>query len=475
MVAHPEAGAAAPKDTPAIRLMRLNWESTLRRDGGGTPTLPPSFVAEQGQLVRILDLRETAELVGPLGHIPAVTHLPMERLGEVPRVLDRETCVVLVSQHGDRAGVAARYLEALGMHRVAALQGGMAAWRAQGYVCLRDPNSYRQELFALAPGMGRDGRPLHAEACAGPLTQEQIQQHVGDPHAVRWVKLAALALHGKRSCVDGRDDHGVIGTPGGDAGELLLALAAIESIRGQPLSQREVAQILEKHIDTFGRFYMHSDLHAMNRLIVDGLRRDDRITPYLGTVFDPQEWRHWLAHPPEAARHALLEHLSRPEYMGCGHLRFAMTDPGYGVRPELAEAFLKAFHQLRWAGAPELEWVVLGGEHVEAAVASVVVTGALHSYTRIPLVSPMVAGAQMFVNHPQVTAYLRAELATHLTESGVCPGDVAHALLPTLERLGAAQAGATLSRLAAGLPVFEIRFDHQAPPEVSAIGVIGKP
>ncbi len=475
LAADPVNPPAATADSPATRLLRLNWQGTLRRDGGGTPTLPPSFVAEQGQLVRILDLREEAELTGPLGHIPAVTHVPLHKLGEVPQVLDRETCVVLVSQHGDRAGVAARYLEALGMVRVAAMQGGMAAWRSQGFVCLRDPNSYRKELFALAPGMGRDGRPLHAQACVGPLTQEQIQLHVGDPHAVRWVKLAALALHGKRSCVDGRDDHGVIGTPGGDAGELLLALAAIEQVRGQPLDGREVAQILERHVDTFGRFYMHSDTHAMNRLIVEGLRKDDRVAPHLGSIFDAQEWRRWLIHPPAGVRPALLDHLARPEHMGCGHLRFAMTDPSYGVRPELAQAFLRAFHELRWAGAPELEWVVLGGEHVEAAVASVVITGALHSYTRVPLVSPMVAGAQMFVNHPQVTAFLRAELATHLVESGVCPPDAARDLLPTLERLGGIQANGTLTRLAAGLPVFEIRFDHNSPAEVRAIGAIGKP
>lgn len=472
--ADPAAPPAPTADSPATRLLRLNWQGALRRDAGGTPMLPPSFVAEQGQLVRILDLRDEAELTGPLGHIPAVTHVPLHKLGEVPQVLDRETCVVLVSQHGDRAGVAARYLEALGMVRVAAMQGGMAAWRAQGFVCLRDGASYRRELFALAPGMGRDGRPLHALANAGPLTHAQIQAHVGDPHAVRWVKLAALALHGKRSCVDGRDDHGVIGTPGGDAGELLLALAAVEQVRGQPLEDREVAQILERHVDTFGRFYMHSDTHAMNRLIVDGLRKDDRVTPHLGSVYDAQEWRRWLAHPPAAARAALLDHLTQPQHMGCGHLRFAMTDPSYGVRPALAQAFLRAFHELRWAGAPELEWVVLGGEHVEAAVASVVFGGALHSYTRVPLVSPMVAGAQMFVNHPQVTAFLRAELASHLVESGVCPGDAAAELLPTLERLGGLQAHGTLTRLAAGLPVYEIRFDHDGPAQVTAVGAIPK-
>jgi hypothetical protein len=55
---------------------------------------------------------------------------------------------------------------------------------------------------------------------------------------VRWVKMAALLLHGKSSCVDGRDDHGVIGTPGGDAGEFLLALTSIERVDRQAVPGR---------------------------------------------------------------------------------------------------------------------------------------------------------------------------------------------------------------------------------------------
>ena len=40
---------------------------------------------------------------------------------------------------------------------------------------------------------------------------------------------AEIARQDRLSCVDGRDDSGVMGTPGGDAGEFLLALAAVEA------------------------------------------------------------------------------------------------------------------------------------------------------------------------------------------------------------------------------------------------------
>jgi rhodanese-related sulfurtransferase len=445
-----------PQAPITTRLVQVSFRVAARRDAAGVPRVPAEVVAEQGQLVRILDVRDEAELTGPLGHIPAVTHVPLARIGSVPEVLDRDTCVVLVSQRGGRAGIAAQLLEELGMSHVAAMQGGMAAWKQLGFTTLRDPDSYRRTLVALAPGVGRDGRPLEVLEPGAALTAEQITRHVGDSTSVRWVKLGAFLLHGKRSCVDGRDDHGVIGTPGGDAGELLLALAATERLGQPPLAPADVERVLARHVDTFGRFYMHSDVAAMNRLIVDGYRRDERIAPYIAQIDTPEEWRRFHEQPPGEIRDVLLEHLVQPGVMGCGHLKAAMTTDSYAVRPALARAFLEAFHRLRWSGAPELEWVVLGGAHAEAAVANITVEGGLHSYTRIPLVSPSVAGVQMFVNHPQVTSFLRRELAAFLCELAIA--DDAERLAGEIERLGAEQAMQTLGRLANGLPVFEIRF-----------------
>lgn len=455
----------------ALRLVKVAFSAATKRDAGGVPRLPAELVAEQGQLVRILDVREESELIGPLGHIPAVTHIPLAKIGDVPTVLDRGTCVVVVSNQGGRAGIAARLLEELGMKRVAAMDGGMAAWKRLGFTTRRDPDSYRKVLRALPPGMGRDGRPLVAVQKGTMLSATQIGEHVGDPTTVRWVKLAAFLLHGKRSCVDGRDDQGVIGTPGGDAGELLLALAAAERLQGHEIDAVAVERVLMRHIDTFGRFYMHSDTIAMNHLIIDGFRKDARIAPVVNNIDKPEDWRAWLRHPPMAVREAVLEHLVKPEAMGCGHLRFAMTVAEYAVRPGLAQAFLAAFHRLRWAGAPELDWVVLGGEHLEGAVANVVVEGGLHSYTRVPLVSPNVAGVQMFVNHPQVTSFMRRELASFLCEVGAVDTRES-ALMLAIDELGSAQAGQTLSRLAPGLPLFEIRFDVDGQPKVTQAGAI---
>ncbi|HEU0036034.1 MAG TPA: rhodanese-like domain-containing protein [Kofleriaceae bacterium] len=449
----------------------MSFKLATRRDAAGVPRVAADFVAEQGQLVRILDVRDEADLCGPLGHIPAVTHLPLDKITEVCRVLDRETCVVIVSKRGARAGIAARLLEELGMQYVAAMDGGMMAWKQLGFTTLRDHESYRKTLVALAPGVGRSGKPLVKLAPGAKLTAELIAEHVLDPLAVRWVKLGAFLLHGKRSCVDGRDEQGVIGTPGGDAGELLLALAVTERITRKSFSDEDVERILVRHIDTFGRFYMHTDVIATTQLIVEGYHKDPRIAPHVANLASAEDWRHFHKRPPPEIREAVLEHLVKPELMGCGHLRLAMMLDEYGVRPALARAFLRAFHRLRWTGSPELEWVVLGGAHEEGAVANVVVDGNLHTYTRIPLVSPSVSGVQMFVNHPQVTAFLRRELAAFLCEIGAAPPPEAD-VVDAIEQLGAVQARVTLGRLAGELPVFEIRFDHDGKAAVEPRGVI---
>jgi rhodanese-related sulfurtransferase len=453
----------------------MAFRGAVRRDAAGTPFVSAEFLAEQGQHVRILDVREPAELGGPLGHIPAVTSVPLKTLGEVPAVLSADTLLVLVAGDSQLAGVGARYLEALGMGWVAALEGGMEAWKKLGFTTSREPTSVRTTLRPLPPGVGRNGRPLVAAQKGQHLSPQQIVDHVGDPGSVRWVKLAAFLLHGKRSCVDGRDDKGVIGTPGGDAGELILALAAVEALTGQALSEAQVAAVFEAHLDTFGRFYMHSDTHAMNHLIVEQLRKDPRITPFLTKVFEPTEWRAFYANPPQEVREALLEHLAQPAAMGCGHLRFVMTDPHYRVRPELVRSFLRAFHQARWAGSPEVEWVVLGGDHVEGAVLLVQVEGDLHAFTRIPLVSPQVDGLQLFVSHPQVTAYLRRETASFLVRCGLVPADQEGALLDALQALGDQHLGATLARLAAGLPLYRLTFCDRADvaPRLDVVGAVG--
>ena len=446
-------------------LLRENWATYLSYGTDGTPLLPPSFVAELGPRVWIVDLRKDADLVGPQGHIPGIWRMPFTRIGEIADLLPAYTPVVLVCEDGRQSTTGARFLKALGMTTVAAMNGGMCSWRVEGFGVSRSSEVVDRMLCTPAPGHGSDGRLLERGDTKGRfLTRDVIEEHLGDAAKVRRVKLAAFLLATQTSCVDGREDRAIIGTPGGDAGELMLGLAAVEQVTGAHVDIANVAALTRAFADTFGGIYLHTDNHALNRL-ARSLQSDSRLAEKAATLKTIYDWEDFLKRPPLDLRTALLEHLVQPIHIGCGHLRLALTNPlNYKLRPELLTAFFRAFYTELWAGARDLEWVILGGDHNEGAVVNVTVEGELHPFSEVPMIAPSIGGTQMFVNHPQVLAYLREQTAHFLT------ANVNH-LLPlgkgvnasfteAIPALGVEQAQATLIALAPGLPTFNIHFSH---------------
>lgn len=296
------------------------------------------------------------------------------------------------------------------------------------------------------------------------MTCDDIERHVGDALSIRWMKLAALIVSGHLSCVDGRDESGVIGTPGGDAGEFLLAASALEQVTGRRLDDHAVRTLMLRWVDAFGRFYLHSDVSAANK-IIQALRADRRLDEALAHVHEALEWRRFWRNPPEHLRDVLLEHSVNPAHIGCGHLRLSMIHPeAYRVRRELIESFYRAFWSLRWEGVDEHELAVLPGGHAEGAVVRVLMHDGVDVFSWVPLLSPMAEGSQMFVAHPQVTGFLRAQSARLLARQHdliALPRGGEEELSRTLTASGDVQLGRTLSALAAGLPIFDVTFrDH---------------
>jgi len=446
-------------------LLRENWEAHLSYGTDGTPLLPPSFVAELGPRVWIVDLRGDEDLVGPQGHIPGIWRMPFTRIGEIVDLLPAYTPVVLVCTDGEQSTTGTRFLTALGMTTVAAMNGGMCSWRAEGFGVSRSTPIVDRMLCAPAPGHGSDGRLLEPGDMKGKfLTREAIEEHLGDTAKVRRVKLAAFLLATQTSCVDGREDRAIIGTPGGDAGELLLGLAAVEQVTGAYVDVAHVATLTRAFADTFGGIYLHTDNLALNRL-ARSLQSDKRLAEKASTLKTIDDWENFLKRPPHDLRTALLEHLIQPNHVGCGHLRLALTNPSdYKLRPELLTAFFRAFYTELWAGARDLVWVVLGGDHNEGAVVNVTVEGELHPFSEVPMIAPSIGGTQMFVNHPQVVAYLREQTAHFLTTNvnHLLPlgKGVGASFTEAIPALGVEQAQATLTALASGLPTFNIHFSH---------------
>ncbi|MFO0603327.1 MAG: rhodanese-like domain-containing protein [Polyangiales bacterium] len=438
----------------ALRMFRVNWIASELRSPSGVPMHSPDYVSRLGRAAHLVDVRTPEELTGPLGYIPGSVWVPREEALARLSALDPDTPVVIVSRGGERAGELAKSLEARGHRFVAALMGGVVAWRQVGFSTSRDPRvlERRGELLEVDPVWVPRKRVL---------TRDDIAEHVGDACSLRWIKLAAMLVTGRLSCVDGRDDAGVIGTPGGDAGEFLLGLAALERVAGVALDDAAVHALLLRRIDAFGRFYLHTDVHASNASI-KSMRADRRLDEALAHVYEPLEWRRFLREPPEAVRDVVLEHIVVPEHMGCGHLRLSLQrSEAYGVRPELVRATYRHFLSLRWQGVEENEIAVLPGGHAEGAVVRVLLEDGAEAFSDVPLVSPMAAGSQMFLCHPQVSGFLRGQMVRFLARQHdlvPLPRGAETALVAEIERLGDAQLSQTLAALAPGLPIFDVTF-----------------
>ena len=432
-------------------LLLLRWNANLSRSAHGAPLIPPLFVAEQGPGVQIADIRQPDQSTGLLGYIPGSAFPGVERLQQLAHETTAASPLVLVSATGYAAANVAQQLEELGMKNVAAMTGGLAAWRALGLSTSRDSAGVREVLH----------READTGSESGPLTLEDVREHVGDPRSVRWIKLSSMIAHGGFSCIDGRDERGVVGSPGGDGGEFLLGLSAIERATDKKLDDDTVVRGLLARLDTFGHFYMHTDVHAFEELM-DALKADHRLQPTVSGMTQPEEWADFLRGAAPELQDALLEHLLEPAHIGCGHIRLMLQHSDeYGIRKELVLSFLRAFYRLWWEGASEVGLTTLPCDHGEGAVVNIRLAEEIWSLSRVPLISPSCDGQQMFVNHPDVSAYMRSSTVQSLVRGGnplsVEPSQE-DKLQKAFDELAAQQMSVTAGYLAKGLPVFEVIF-----------------
>ncbi|MGF1469584.1 MAG: rhodanese-like domain-containing protein [Sandaracinaceae bacterium] len=428
----PEPAPGCDPDDPSLA------DLVFERSPGGAPEVTADWLRSHACAVRVIDVREDDEVARV--RLPFGEHVPAERIADDAGAWDPHAPVVLVDRSGRRSARLARRLEDRGLARVASLTGGILLWVEAGFPVVEGARGAPGEA-GPAPAAG--GPP------SGPVDRAAIEAHLGAPTGIRWVKAASILMQGTEACVDGRTRSAVIGTPGGDAGELLLALAALEATRGEALGELEVAEILDAYIEAFGRFYLHADEHALQ-----SLRDDPRFAP----AVEARGVAALVRHPPRALEGELLTALSEPEHVGCGHLRLTLLHPEeYGVRPALTSALLRTVLRRLWQGGP-IDFVVLEGVHQEGAVVNVRLDRPVYAFSRIPMVVPHAGGRELFVNHPEVSAWLREQNVAFLFE--VDPWLRAHpeareAFLARVEGLGARQLAATLAHLAARLPVFE--------------------
>jgi rhodanese-related sulfurtransferase len=108
----------------------LLWPS-LQRRGSSLSLLQATQLINQGKAV-ILDVREPAEFAA--GHMREAKNIPLKelpkRIGELEKFKSKS--VIVVCSSGAQSSKAISQLKRAGFDQAYGLDGGLAAWRAQG-------------------------------------------------------------------------------------------------------------------------------------------------------------------------------------------------------------------------------------------------------------------------------------------------------------------------------------------------------
>lgn len=448
----------------ALRFFRLGWVNA-ERELQGVPAVPSDYVARIGQSVTLIDVRSADELTGPLGHLPGSIWNEGGELSGIWESLPRDTPLVFVSGHGMRSRLITKRFLKRGFVLAAHLEGGITEWRHRGFETTRRAETLQKPFRACIDF----GEPTKSAA----VSVADIERHLGDPSDLHWTKAASLFLTGRLSCVDGRDALAIVGTPGGDAGELVLMLAALENLRGKPLSEREIDEAVWLRLDQLGRFYLHSDVTSSNSLIA-ALGADRRLDAALDGIHETVHWQSFMSSPPAAVREYVLEHLLADGHLGCGHLRFAMQRSAeYGYRQGLAAHVIKGFFRALWSGGAEPEFHVLPGGHSENAVLRINLTGGLEGFAALPMVSPRSQTMQAFTVHTDIARFMRGRFVRALRHAGWLGNAEIAPLGTEMDRLADLGTERTLAALATGLPIFDVDFTAHDRYEVRSAGIVG--
>jgi len=170
------------------------------------------------------------------------------------------------------------------------------------------------------------------EAAVDPAIFKQI---LGKPADVKIVELSSTSF----SCIDDRSYTPIVGAPGGEFGEFLVALNEYEKVRAKNLTAEETKNLLVGWLNWNSnekndyQFYFHSDEKSINTL-------NSKLTS--GQVPD-------MTSPRGADQAALLEQLIKPANQGCSFTRSVLMNPDkFGFRLDLVQYLIQAFFNILW-------------------------------------------------------------------------------------------------------------------------------
>ena len=280
-----------------------------------------------------------------------------------------------------------------------------------------------------------------------------------DLENLNWTTVAEIESVGELSCIDGRHNHCVVGAPGGNIGEIILILSAAERLTNIEFNSHNIDQILANYASTFGRFYMHTDTHAVRQLL-QSISHDDELSSWANDYNGEVDlFFADIAALDKNKSNRLMEYLLMPQHIGCGHIKLLVSHPEqYQVRPQLLIQIITSFFRLMWLGNTRMHWEMLDGEHDEKQVVVIDAEEDLQNESNIPFACHQ-DNEQQFVHHSAVRRYFHkrdAKFIINFIEYLDKVPPTLSVLIDEIERQSDLQLSHTVNALAKDLPVIKV-------------------
>jgi len=230
-----------------------------------------------------------------------------------------------------------------------------------------------------------------------PIVQVELEDHLGEVGSIQWAHIMQTYFQG----TDPRGQERELSALGGDLGEFLIVLGAIEAELGSEFTAEEVETKLKTYLTVMSKekFFYSIDAPAIE------VFKKFCGCPNLN-----------IADPPDAKKDLLLNATTDPAASGDEFFNKAVADPAaFGLRPALIQNVLAAFFNTMWNKADPLhrkiKFVLLKGDYDPKAFVMVKTPGYCNAQLLAPMISPELCGKQMGIYHGDAATLLRTEMA----------------------------------------------------------------
>merc|ERR1712048_769389 len=232
---------------------------------------------------------------------------------------------------------------------------------------------------------------------ADAITQIELEDHLGEVDSIQW----GHTLQNYFQSTDPRGQERELATLGGDLGEFLMVLGAMESNGNQEYTADEVLKFFQTYLTAMSKekFFFSIDAEAIETF------KKFCGCPNLN-----------IADPPDAKKDLLLNATLDPASQGDEFFNKVVADAaGYGLRAQLVQNVLAAFFNTMWNKENPLhrkiKFVLLKGNFDPKAFIMVKTPGYCNAQLLAPMVSPELCGKQMGIYHGDAAVLLRTEMA----------------------------------------------------------------